>query len=117
MHLTSEEIEEIISYQIEVDCYTDEEANLGWYYYLSEGLNFPFEAEYLAKKSNGESEWTKVEVVGSHSTESDFNGYAFYVSINLNNFLVPAKISELRNPDISEEEKEVLFVWNYRINE
>jgi len=34
MKLTKVEIEEIIDYEIVVDCYSDEEVNMGWAIYM-----------------------------------------------------------------------------------
>lgn len=116
MYLSQEEIEKIIANEIEVDCYTEEEAIMGWYYYLADGLNFPFKAKYLQKKRNGENEWIEVEVIGKYSDEDEFNGEEFYVEIELHDMLIPARLSELRNLKISEEEEKVIEVWNYRIN-
>ena len=77
MDLTQSKIETIISEEVEVDCYHEDEAAMSWYYYLTDGLSFPFEAEYLQKKRNGDTDWVKVEVVGKYVSEEDFNGKAF----------------------------------------
>lgn len=55
MKSTQKEIQKIIDYEIVVDCYTDEEVNMGWAIFLSENINYPFEAEYKVKTKNGQS--------------------------------------------------------------
>ncbi|MEM9722606.1 MAG: calcium-binding protein [Bacteroidota bacterium] len=115
MKLSIDAIEEIISNQIEIDCYYDEEINTGWYYFLSEGLSFPFWAEYLQKRRKGENQWIGVEVIGIHSQIESFNGKSFYVEIDVNDMLIPVRLSELRNLQVGEKEEEILQVWRYRI--
>ncbi|MFK7946869.1 MAG: calcium-binding protein [Saprospiraceae bacterium] len=79
MKLTKKQIEEIITYEVEVDCYSDEEANMGWAIFMTDNIHYPFEAEYLVRKRSGEKKWRKVTVVGNETTESDFSGSQFYV--------------------------------------
>ncbi|MEM9847963.1 MAG: calcium-binding protein [Bacteroidota bacterium] len=83
MKLTQEEIDAIIDDEITVDCYTDEEANMGWAIYMEESLNYPFKAEYLVKKKAGGSEWKAVTVVSNKTDESNFNGGSFYVKSSI----------------------------------
>lgn len=46
-----------ITYEVVVDCYDDYEVSMGWYCYLEDRLDFPFEAAWL-----GVSE-SKAEIV------------------------------------------------------
>ncbi|MEL6733501.1 MAG: calcium-binding protein [Bacteroidota bacterium] len=45
MKLTVAEIERVILYEVMVDCYTEEEANMCWAIYMEENVNFQFVAE------------------------------------------------------------------------
>jgi hypothetical protein len=45
-----ETIEDRIAMKIVVDCCSDEEQMMGWYYYLEDTLHFPFKAEVTAKR-------------------------------------------------------------------
>jgi len=57
MNLTKEEIEKIIDDEIVVDCYSEEEANMGRAIYMEDHINYPFEAEYEVRKKSGERQW------------------------------------------------------------
>jgi len=72
MKLTKAEIEKIITYEVVVDCYSEEEANMGWAIYMEENISYPFEAEYQVKKKEGKRHWSKVRVVSNETDESNF---------------------------------------------
>ncbi|MBL4648504.1 MAG: hypothetical protein JKY03_02150 [Aureispira sp.] len=97
MQLTKEEIQKIITYEVIVDCYDDDEANIGWAIFLSENINYPFEAKYQVKKKNGSNFWKKVTVIDHETDESNFEGTAFYVEIELDDFIIPVEILQLKN--------------------
>ena len=46
-----EVIEDRILMDIVVDAYDKEERAMGWFYYIAEGLEFPFQAKCIDKKS------------------------------------------------------------------
>ena len=114
MKLTKEEIERIIDYEVVVDCYTIDEANMGWAIYMKENLHFPFEAEYLMKRKPGESQWKQVSVVGNETDESSFGGGEWYVEIELEGLIIPARLSELKNIKANKETMQTLQVWSSR---
>ncbi|MEO1806927.1 MAG: calcium-binding protein [Bacteroidota bacterium] len=114
MKLTVAEIERVILYEVMVDCYTEEEANMGWAIYMEENVNFPFEAEYFVKMKSGKNEWRKVSVVNSQTDPSSFDGGEWYVEIELDEFIVSAKLSELRYIKAEEETMRALQVWNHK---
>ena len=113
MELTKEEIQKIIDYEIVVDCYTDEEANMGWAIYMEDNIYYPFEAEYLVKQKSGENEWRKVQVIANETDESSFDGGDYYVEIELDDLLIPVRIDELRNINADEETMKTLQVWKH----
>jgi ubiquitin-protein ligase len=55
---------------------------------MDENINYPFEAEYLAKKKSGEKQWQKVTVVDNETDDSNFEGGVFFVEIELNEMLI-----------------------------
>ncbi|MEM9887636.1 MAG: calcium-binding protein [Bacteroidota bacterium] len=114
MKLTASEIERIIDDEIVVDCYTQEEVNVGWAIFMEENLNFPFEAEYLLEKKSGEKQWKNVRVVNNETDQSSFNGGEWYVSIELDELIISARLSELRNMKASKGSMQALQVWNSR---
>jgi len=111
MQLSPKEIERID--EIEVDCYKEHEVNLGWYIFLNENLNYPFEAEYQISKADGNSSWNKVKVIASESTEDDFNRNEFYVTIEVNELIIPTRLSRLKNIIADEGTIKTLQIWNY----
>ncbi|MFK7980040.1 MAG: calcium-binding protein [Saprospiraceae bacterium] len=116
MKLTKAEIEEIITYEVVVDCYSDEEANMGWAIYMEESIYYPFEAEYQVKKKDGKRLWSKVKVVGNKTDESNFEGGSYYVEIEFNDMVIPVDVDKLRNIEADGETMEALQVWQNRNN-
>jgi len=114
MKLTKKEIEQIIDYEIVVDCYSKEEANMGWAIYMEDNIFYPFEAEYLVKKKSGKNEWKKVIVIDNETDESNFHGGEYYVEIELDDLLITAKLEELRNIKADEATMKTLQVWKSR---
>ncbi|AFM03480.1 hypothetical protein Fleli_1035 [Bernardetia litoralis DSM 6794] len=116
MALTEKEIEEIITNEIIVDAYTDQEANTGWGIYMEENINFPFEAEYLVRRSSAANEWKEVGIIGNCTDSSDYGGGEYYFSALLEDvdIIVPVEINELKNIKADEQTLETLQVWEYR---
>ncbi len=112
--LTKKQIQEIIDEEITVDCYGDHEIHSSWAIYMTENLNFPFEASYSAKKISGESEWQKVKVVANYTNEDDFNMQNFFVEIEFNDFLIPVDLDDLKDIEADEETMEAVQVWSAR---
>lgn len=111
MKLTSEQIQEIITYQIVVDAYSEDEANMGWAIYMKENLHYPFTAEYEVRKRDGTSSWKEVTVIGNETDEDDFEGGEYYVEIEIADMIVPARLGELRNIEADEKTLETLQIW------
>jgi len=116
MKLTKSEIEQIIDYEIVVDCYSEEEANMGWAIYMEENIYYPFEAEYQVKKKDGKTLWTKVMVVGNETDDSNFEGGNYYVELAYNDIIIPADLDKLRNIKADDETMKALQVWKHRNN-
>ena len=93
--LTSEEIQNIIDYEIVVDCYDEYEMSSGWYETMNDRLNFPFEATATLTKKGGGRETKRVAVVGMHSDSDGFRGDDFRLLIEMDdyNYQVPVKYS------------------------
>lgn len=112
--LTTEEIENIITYEVIVDCYDDYEVNMGWAIYMTENISYPFEAECEVRKTGQPATWQKVSIIKNKTDESDFSGESFYVIAEINGIEVPVKLSELRNVDADETTMQTLQVWAHR---
>ncbi|MDV2992054.1 MAG: hypothetical protein N4J56_001708 [Chroococcidiopsis sp. SAG 2025] len=67
--------EERIDMEVVVDAYDEEERRLGWYYYLDNKVNFPFNAIWISEERPIDSEdeieieGEEVEVIGMASEE------------------------------------------------
>ena len=116
MKLTTAEIEEIITYEIVVDSYTDEEVNMGWAIYMEENIFYPFEAEYEVKQKGGKKHWMKVMVVGNKTDDTNFKGGSYYVEIEYEEILIPVELGELREIKADEETMKTLQIWQYNQN-
>ncbi len=114
MKLTLKEIEKIIVYEVVVDCYSDEEANMGWAIYMEENMNYPFEAEYQVKKNDGEKYWQKAIVVNNESDESNFSRDGYYLEIELDEYVIIAQLDKLRNIKADNTTLRTIQVWNHR---
>jgi hypothetical protein len=112
--LSKEEIQEIITYEVVVDCYDKCEAEMGWAIFMSENINYPFIAEYEVRKASGERHIEKVNVVGSESGESNFSMDVFYAEIELHDMVVPADIEELKIIEADEMTLRTIEVWKHR---
>jgi len=87
---------------------------MGWSIYIQESINYPFEAEYEEYSRTKGKQWKKVKVVGSMTDEDDFNWEEYYVEVELDDLIIPAKLGNLRNIKADEKTMKTLQVWNYR---
>jgi Calcium binding len=51
-HYDGKEIQCIIDYEIVVDCYDKDEVKMGWYYFMSESIEFPFTEIHTVKMAS-----------------------------------------------------------------
>ena len=111
--MTEKEMQDIIENEIEVDCYDEEEANMGWYYFMAESMSFPFMAKTILKKRGGTTEETTVEVVGNATDAERFGGDDFYVNVDYKGVLMKVEVRDLEPIDASEKTGRALAVWRY----
>ena len=111
--MTEKEMQDIIDDEITVDCYDKEEANMGWYYYMAESLEFPFRANVTLKKRDGTTETHIVDVVSDATDADRFGGEAFYVHIDYKGLLMKVEVRDLQPIDASENTLQALAVWRY----
>ncbi len=72
----NKERERRIDMEIVVDAYNEVERAMGWYYYLQDGLKFPFKARCIQKRSTSPLKiGDLVEVIGMG--EEDLQRYSF----------------------------------------
>lgn len=111
--MTEEEMQNIIDDEITVDCYDEAEANMGWYYFMAESMEFPFMAKAKIKKRNGTTEERSVEVIGNATDADRFGGEEFYVNVDYEGVLMKVEIRDLQPIDASENTLRTLAVWRY----
>lgn len=105
-----------ITYEAIVDCYNDHEVSMGWYYYLEDRLDFPFEAVWLG---SGQS---KAEIVQAISmTEEEECRTDMLVEIKYRDgevedvFTVP--LVDLQPTDESASRVEAIEDWRYWLDQ
>ncbi|BAY93581.1 MULTISPECIES: calcium-binding protein [unclassified Tolypothrix] len=93
-----------------------EERAMGWYYYLDDTLNFPFNAKLKKKaRKTGVIEEKQVEVLAMAPDEDCFKD--MYVEVVYpggdDEDIFSAKLSEIEAIDADEETLEALADWQY----
>lgn len=100
-----------ISMEVIVDCYTQEEEALGWYYYAADNLSFPFQAVRVRAGSEGKP----VEVVGMPS-EAECAA-ALLVNIAWEGEIFAVPLSQIQAPDADAKTQQVIADWHYWVNQ
>ncbi|PSN13685.1 calcium-binding protein [filamentous cyanobacterium CCT1] len=107
--------EERITMEIVVDAYGPEEQAMGWYYYLQDTLQFPFNATCVTKRRTSPlKEGAKVEVVGlapAEECEQDM-----FVEIAWEDDRLAVPLSQLEAPKADEETQQAIEDWHYWVN-
>ncbi len=111
--LTPKEIQNIIDYEIVVDCYDEYEISMGWYETMNDRLNFPFEATATLTKKGGSTEAKRVTVVELHSDSDGFQGKDFRLKMELGGYIVPIEYSQLSDIEADEETMEMFEIWDF----
>ena len=111
--MTEEEIQKIINFEVVVDAYDDDEVYMGWYYFMSESLKFPFRAETTIKKRNGKTEECTVDVVEDATNPNRFKCQAYYVNVDYEGVLMKVEIADLKPINASDETQKAITVWKY----
>lgn len=107
-----EEREERIALEAVVDAYGEEERAIGWYYYLAENMDFPFQAKWISRKR---PEGRNVEVVDM--SPADDCSHDMFVEVRYQEGSVDdifsARLSEINPIDVDEETAQVIADWHY----
>jgi hypothetical protein len=102
-----------IRMEIVVDAYGPEERALGWYYYLKDGLQFPFTATCIAKRAVSPLQVKdKVEVIGLPGEEEC--EHEMFVTIHWNKHELAVPLSQLKLIRAADEQtKQAVEDWHY----
>lgn len=107
-----EERENRISMEAIVDAYGSEEQAMGWYYYLDDKIQFPFEAQCIRERKIsplriGEN----VQVAGMVSENDCLNEMFVEIEWSDRTFGVP--LSQLKGIEVDENTEEAISDWHY----
>jgi len=109
-----EVIEDRILMDIVVDAYDKEERAMGWFYYIAEGLEFPFQAKCIAKKSRSPlkvgEEVTVVDIASAEDCES-----TIFMNIEYDGDSLSVPLEQLEIMDDKPESKRRIEDWQYWI--
>jgi hypothetical protein len=107
------EREDRIRMEAIVDCYTEEEEAMGWYYYLEDKLGFPFKARCIAKRAVSPLKiGDEVQVLGMAPEEECARGEMF-VLIRHNRGKLAVPLVQLEPVDADPETVEAVGDWHY----
>ena len=109
-----EEIEDRILMEIVVDAYDKEERAMGWFYYVAEGLEFPFQAKCIAKKTTSPlkvgQEVTVIDIASGEDCESKI-----LVNIEYDDDVLAVPLAQLEILDDKPDSKRIIEDWHYWI--
>jgi hypothetical protein len=107
-----EEIEERLSMRIMVDAYTTEEQAYGWYAYLDDLMDFPFEARCTGEQDESPlKEGETVTVVGMSSTEPTLSQQ--FVTVEWMNRELGVPLRQLEPIDVDDDTEQAVGDWHY----
>jgi hypothetical protein len=107
------EREEWITMEIVVDCYTEQERAMGWYYYLEDQLQFPFTATCIARRAVSPLKVKdEVEVIGMAPEEECWHEPFVMMPWEKDGLAVPlAQLKPIAQTD--EQTKQAVADWHY----
>jgi len=110
----NEIIEERIIMEVVVDAYCEEERAMGWFYYIGEGIDFPFQAKCIVKKSMSPlkvgQEVTVIDIASTEDCESKI-----FVNIEYDDDVLAVPLEQLEILDNKPDSKRIIADWHYWI--
>ena len=98
--------------EVLVDCYTESERALGWFYYLEDRLAFPFKATCVATVPTSPLRiGDEVQILGM--AREDDCVHDMYVSIDYAGSALAVPLRQLRCHSRSRKTKEAVQDWHY----
>jgi len=109
---TNEEREKRIRREIVVDAYTPEEQVMGWYAYLEDVMDFPFEAQCVGERDVSPlEEGETVSVLGMTSTDASSRG--MFVTVSWMDRELGVPLTQLEPIEVDEKTAEAIADWHY----
>ncbi len=110
----NKEHEKRIDMEIVVDAYNEVERAMGWYYYLQDGLKFPFKARCIQKRLTSPLKIGDIiEVIGMGKEDDCMHD--MYVNIKWNKDVLSVPLSQFEGIKPSKKNKQALEDWRYWI--
>ena len=107
-----EEREERIAMEIIVDTYGPEEQAMGWYAYLDDTMDFPFEARCVTEREESPlEEGETVRVVGMSSTDPTLR--QMFVTIEWMDRELGVSLKQLEPVEASSNTEQAIADWHY----
>lgn len=104
-----------IEMEIIVDAYNSEEQAMGWYYYLDDTLNFPFQARCIAKRRTSPlAEGENVEVLDMSFEDECL--HEMFVEIRWQNDTLSVPLAQIEAIDGDEATQCAIADWHYWVN-
>jgi hypothetical protein len=104
--------EERIIYEIIVDAYDDDERAMGWYYYMEDVLQFPFDAKCVKKIVTSPLDKNE-RVAVIKLADSDLCRHGISVIVKWQNKLLGVPLEQLLPLDTDKETIEAILDWHY----
>jgi Calcium binding len=105
------EREERIMMEVVVDAYDSEERAMGWFYYLQDKIQFPFQAKCLAKRRSSPLAVGKtVKVVTMSESECD---HEIFVDIEWEEDVLAVLLVQLQPINADDDTEEAVADWHY----
>jgi hypothetical protein len=84
---------------------------MGWYYYLTDNISFPFPAKWLDENTNKGIQVTVLEMSSEEDCLEDM-----FVEIEYQDDVFSARLSDIEPLEVGEEAIQVITDWKYWVN-
>jgi len=115
MGMTEAKMNEIIMMEIVVEAKDEDEIIMGWFHYMADELEFPFEAAIEIKNRRGEKTVIQVDVLDLSDSNQNATSAAVMLDISEKGSekVMDVSISKLQNVKGSESTQNAVAIWKY----
>ena len=108
-----EERENRIIHEVIVDCYDDSEEQMGWFYYMYDGLTFPFNGLANIPTTSGKTVQKKVKIMKIDPKSEEGNPIRIGVTENGSRQISFISLEDLSRVETSDENLDIINDWLY----
>jgi calcium binding protein len=101
-----------IDMEVVVDAYDEQERAMGWYNYLEDKLDFPFQARCIAERRTSPMQREEVVKVTGMAPEEDCE-HDMLVDVQWQGRSLAVPLSQLEGVDVDEATQEAIGDWHY----